>query len=57
MTVQLRLCRQHGGRYVGLTYCRWADNYTRCPVCEMARRVKRTKAKEVKQVWIEQQEL
>ena len=38
MTVQLRLCRRHGGRWRGHKYNRWADTGTRCLMCEWRRR-------------------
>lgn len=38
MTVQLRLCRRHGGRWRGYKYNRWSDTGTRCLVCEWQRR-------------------
>ena len=38
MTVQLRLCRRHGGRWRGYKYNRWSDTGTRCLMCEWERR-------------------
>ena len=38
MTVQMRLCRRHGGQWRGYKYNRWSDTGTRCLMCEWQRR-------------------